>query len=91
VRHMNISVPLASGGTEVTYGIKPLAAAVLGLRHPARTHPISHTDPSRGTGIWRRGHIATRAERITRGTANTRLSTGNRPSARVNPRLLTHS
>lgn len=70
MRHMNISAPLASGGTEVTYGIKTLGATPTqaAIRH---THPIRHTQPSPGTGLWRSGRIAARAERITRGTAST--------------------
>lgn len=90
MRHMNISVPLASGGTEVTYGIKRLTAAV-GSGPPPGTHASHQSHTPSDTGLWHREQVADRAEHISRGIANTRLSTSNRPSTQVDPRVLTRS
>ena len=60
---MNISVPLASGGTEVTYGIKPLAA---GTGRPSGTYRIL----GRVTHLLAGKHAAAEG-RTTYGTAGT--------------------
>ena len=52
---MNISVPLASGGTEVTYGIKPLATTA-GTHHiPAWARTASRPWDA---PVWRGEHAA---------------------------------